>query len=1041
MWTLYHPAFGLISDEISANGVESQVVYDGLGRTRKTTRAGETPVFIHPGPRTNAGGKLVGSYVDTSGAGVASTHSEYDEYGRVLLQSHVGFDGNGIFRKTKYDSLGRLQFSSRAGAGQPAVTGTTYGYDGLNRVVSVTAPDGKSTTATHTFFDTHTEDVLHHKSYAVRDVNGRVVQSVDVGDNNVHASVAFQYGNFNQIKTITDSKNNVSRIYYDQRGRRVKVSDPDAGVSTFHYNGFGDLTELDVPGINGSAVPAQTVYSRDDLGRVVHIDNGDGATDFTWDTSLYGVGLLASQSNASVAQTFEYDWYGRPSKETWTVGQESFDMLTSYDGSGRVSTVSYPEVPGRATRFKVQRNYSTSTKYFTSVEEIDLATPLKLWEVLARNADDQLLVGQFGNGRLSKRVYEPTMGRLKWITDMACVGVNCIGAEYALGYTYYDDGNVHTRVDSVAGRSEEFTYDALNRLKSWGLQVGASERTTYYDYDVIGNLTEVKVGNVVTESNTYYPSGDVPCASVMGLPCPGPHALDSTTVAGVTRTFGYDTRGRQVTTPERSVDFSEANLPTEIGTGAGTTVFSYDATGSRVKKKTGPFEETLSLGGLYERRVTQGVTQHVFFVSGGDGNMTQVSFTQGSPNSDRVEYLHTDALGSTGAVTDDTGGITRFYHEPFGARISADGSAFSGTLGDVRFGFTGHISDDDLALVDMKGRIYDPSQRHFISPDPLVPAPANAQSYNRYSYVRNNPLYFTDPSGFDEEPPPQSTQPSPPDTHTYTGGGSSNPGGGKENWTAYHSGGGKTPAVQATPFKAAPVVGGGANAAGVHLDRHTMLDLDYEPRWWVRTLIHVGDRDPGARAAKSGIVFADWARTGVPPDGPELKVALTGVAGMVKQAAPLLQTGPSPDPLVTRGDATPAPVPVSPPVEGQIVPGVPVGRFDATVLAGHGREPDLHTIVPEGTDVLLPQLHLRNNRLHDYFGNLLEKSGETAGVDMQHYPPGSLVPNLILSPPVNPFLHTEPTSTTVRAPTYLSDILKPNMGICVWAACRVPLDE
>jgi RHS repeat-associated protein len=1039
VWTLYHPAFGVVSDEISANGVETQIVFDGLGRTRKISRDGEAPVLIHSGPRSDAGGKLVGSYVDTSGAGVASTHSEYNEHGRLLLQSHVGFDGNSIFSKTQYDSLGRLQFASRAGFGQPAAIGTTYEYDGLSRVVSVTAPDGKSTRATHLFFETRTVDSMAHASHVVRDVNGRVAQSVDEGDSGAHASITCQYGNFNQIKSITDSKNNISRISYDQRGRRVSIRDPDAGVSTFHYNGFGDLTELDVPGINGSAVPAQTIYQRDDLGRVVHIDNGDGATDFTWDKSLYGIGLLASQSSSSVAQTFAYDWYGRPSKETWTVGQESFDVLMSYDSLGRVSSVSYPNVPGRQ-RFKVQRNY-TSTNYLASLEEVDPTNPLKLWEVLARNADDQLLAGQFGNGRLSKRTYEPAMGRLKTIADMGCVGVNCIGAEYSLAYTYYDDGNVQTRTDSAAARAEQFSYDALNRLKSWTLSAGGSERETSYGYDAIGNLTEVKVGGSVTESNTYFPSGIVPCAAVLGSPCPGPHALASTTAAGVTRTFDYDTRGRQIAAPERRVDFSEANLPTEIRTNAGSTVFSYDAAGSRVKK-VGPAEETVTLGGFYERRVTEGGTQHVFFVAGGDGNLTQVTFTQGAPSSEKIEYLHTDALGSTGAVTDDTGGITRFYHEPFGARIDATGAAFSGTLGDVRLGFTGQVSDDDLGLVNMKGRIYSPSQRHFITPDPLVSAPATAQSYNRYSYVRNNPLYFTDPSGLDEEPPPSPAQPTPPDSHTNTGGGPSSPGQERGNWPAYHTNGGASPSVQATPFKGSPAPGGGSNAAGVHHDRHIMLDLEPEQSWWVRALIHSGDREPGARAAKAGIVFADWARTGVPPDGPELKVALNGVAGMVKQAAPLLETVPKPDAAVTRSDADPAPVPVSPPAEGQIVPGVPVGRFDTTVLAGHGREPDgLYTIVPEGTDVLLPKLHLDNNRLDDFLGNYLEKNGEDSRVTLEYFPPGTLVPNLILSPPVNPFLHTEPTSTTVRAPTYLSDILKPNMGVCVWAACRVPLPK
>jgi len=48
----------------------------------------------------------------------------------------------------------------------------------------------------------------------------------------------------------------------------------------------------------------------------------------------------------------------------------------------------------------------------------------------------------------------------------------------------------------------------------------------------------------------------------------------------------------------------------------------------------------------------------------------------------------------------------------------------------------------------MNGRIYDPNLGRFLSADPLIQAPYNSQSYNRYSYVMNNPLSLVDPSGY-----------------------------------------------------------------------------------------------------------------------------------------------------------------------------------------------------------------------------------------------------------------------------------------------------
>ncbi len=63
-------------------------------------------------------------------------------------------------------------------------------------------------------------------------------------------------------------------------------------------------------------------------------------------------------------------------------------------------------------------------------------------------------------------------------------------------------------------------------------------------------------------------------------------------------------------------------------------------------------------------------------------------------------------------------------------------------------GFTGHEMLDDLGLIHMNGRIYDPLIGRFLSPDPHIQAPGNLQNYDRYNYVLNNPLSYTDPSGY-----------------------------------------------------------------------------------------------------------------------------------------------------------------------------------------------------------------------------------------------------------------------------------------------------
>jgi RHS repeat-associated protein len=63
-------------------------------------------------------------------------------------------------------------------------------------------------------------------------------------------------------------------------------------------------------------------------------------------------------------------------------------------------------------------------------------------------------------------------------------------------------------------------------------------------------------------------------------------------------------------------------------------------------------------------------------------------------------------------------------------------------------GFTGHEHIPAFGLIHMNGRVYDPEVGRFLSADPFIQAPYNSQSYNRYSYVLNNPLKYVDPSGY-----------------------------------------------------------------------------------------------------------------------------------------------------------------------------------------------------------------------------------------------------------------------------------------------------
>ena len=121
--------------------------------------------------------------------------------------------------------------------------------------------------------------------------------------------------------------------------------------------------------------------------------------------------------------------------------------------------------------------------------------------------------------------------------------------------------------------------------------------------------------------------------------------------------------------------------------------------------------------------------------------------TTGSENHTR--YLHHDHLGSINTITDaDRNIIEQRSFDAFGRVRQADwGNTLALLSSPITRGYTGH-ENIGLGLVHMNGRVYDPDLGRFLSPDPYIQAPKNLQSYNRYAYVINNPLSYTDPSGY-----------------------------------------------------------------------------------------------------------------------------------------------------------------------------------------------------------------------------------------------------------------------------------------------------
>lgn len=114
----------------------------------------------------------------------------------------------------------------------------------------------------------------------------------------------------------------------------------------------------------------------------------------------------------------------------------------------------------------------------------------------------------------------------------------------------------------------------------------------------------------------------------------------------------------------------------------------------------------------------------------------------GAAHAGTVTYVYTDPQGTPLAEADASGNITaRFEYTPYGVPVASMGAAPDGV------GYTGHVNDPETGLVYMQARYYDAEVGRFLSVDPVGPESGGIFYFNRYAYVKNNPVLNIDPFG------------------------------------------------------------------------------------------------------------------------------------------------------------------------------------------------------------------------------------------------------------------------------------------------------
>ncbi len=740
-----------------------------------------------------AGRKIRVVTLSFAGSAIA-TDSEFNAFGAVVVSTQPYFLYNSSSRTTgsndfglthtQYDSLGRPIVVHSADA-SGSVTSFNYGASRTRRSAkTLVRHEGLTVVTTDDLSRTRTEE---------KNPEGRVVRATDaLGAQLVHHHDAFG----NLVLTRDALQNNIS-LAYDIRGCKLVMDDPDAGRTFYCYDALGQLRGQQTSKQRGAhagthscptvAVSTATLvtgwstFAYDALGRTLQRALPEYVTSWAWDGCTTGKGRLcavgSTTSGHAFSRSFSYDSQGRPASSLHTLGGQPLAHAQSYDlATGRIASYTYPSGLKLGYTFN-SFGFLASVRLITNVTAGSaLGADKVLWEGNTYNAwgrperHDQLGSGSTRIQNLAS--YEAFTGRVTLVS--AGIAGNEIVNQ---SVTWNSVQQITQRVDSISSgagaATDTFSYDALNRLTQYLSTGPGSTRTVTLAYNALGmmlNKSDVGVYQYATQG------------VVNGLP----HAVGN--VAGVAYT--YDLNGNATTASGakwRSIAYTSFNLPdatTGAAGAAGTPRRTWrydenlqryrethtDAAGTRDTYSLHP-DNARGLGFEVEERGATRNNRHFISAAGqtvavilSQGNLPTPVGTapveQTALTAVKLEFWHRDHLGSTAATSSATGVATaRYSYDPFGKRrnlnssydaagaLVIDWDANPANVG-VDRGLTGHEHLDDLGLVHMNGRVFDPLIARFLQADPFVQDSGNLQSFDRYQYCFNSPVTCTDPSGY-----------------------------------------------------------------------------------------------------------------------------------------------------------------------------------------------------------------------------------------------------------------------------------------------------
>lgn len=730
----YAPSLAVLNVTTS-NGPSTSFTYDAYARPATQTTPDGTLQMSY----TDATTVVLATKTATNSVNQIWTKTYFDGFGRTVKVETGNASGAASISETEYapcacSPLGKVSKVSRPHTPNATPVWTTYTYDAVGRTLTVSQPGGAGTT-TYSYLGNQTmvsDPSGRWKKYTT-DAFGNLVQ-VNEPDPQGGADyvTTYTYNALNKLTQVSMPRSGYTQVRhfaYNTSAQLTSETHPETGTSTYTYGQYGQIaTKID-------AKNQRTEWSYDGNGRVTqerhYNPSNQEATceriDYRYDSVSSGVGInvvgrLAeiSWGNADQAvcggalflERYGYDNYGRPSRKSLSVTQntpiytgvtQTIEAAWDYH-NGQMRALSYPYVSGW------RRAYQYS---FDSMGRQSGLTDT--WNQVGTSIFQN---AQYGTrGELTQVAYGGTTESRNYNSLGQLTGISYNGTlrhEYRYSPTA-NDGRISSYKDWQSGEDVQYQYDSLARLSSaqtlgpdWGQSFG---------YDGFGNVVSKTVTkgsattlNVIADPATNRISGIPHDANgnVTNLSGVGSMAYDGRnryvgdTSGGQKPTRGYDPMNRKIWVREHArslvVDFY---LPNGINLGTYRFVWEF----------------TISIPPYVQR-----VRENSYL------GQRLIRVDTGSSAPLTVTYPMLDRLGST------------VSHLPYGDERNPTAQE--------RVKFATYHREASGVVDYAMNRYYSPVYGRFTSPDPVASAnPSNPGSWNRYAYVEGDPVNKVDPTG------------------------------------------------------------------------------------------------------------------------------------------------------------------------------------------------------------------------------------------------------------------------------------------------------